>query len=528
VSPFLTFQEEASLDGVVAAAWPLAQAIDARGIADPEETERLPWDGEEFGTPQVATAARGRLTLRGEVRLTVFLVDAPEQPLSRAMAILAVAQLQTALHFLATAEVNARLRFHCRLLYRSVLDPRSDLPTGNDPRHLTLLLTTYCPFPLPTFTTADLLVVNLDGGAWGAKNVHRLLVHLLAARGGAKPDPGPQERPGDRAECITKTNSLRFSQRARRQMGWAPPHLAFPLLLLHRGRHDDSLWFSTADGEGWSLDVQLPWHRSTTAPAFARAPVPTIDRWIAVYRRVSKEAGTLGKEAGTLHWCAFDGARWTAENALEGPPGHSAPALANFQNRLHCIDLDRQGWLRHRTLQGTPEDEGWSPPRYLPDCQSTHGPALAAFQDTLWCLYRGGDGWLHAATYDGESWSEEPPLPHPSHHTGGRPALATWGRKLVCAFRAPHGGGVRWSAWDGKDWTPVRDTGRISATPPALCVFFDGTADGRLYLVGTDPGDDHLWIASDRQDDEGWESPVHLPYHKCRGGAALVACREHL
>ncbi|MCE4946629.1 hypothetical protein LVX13_26420 [Streptomyces albulus] len=162
---------------------------------------------------------------------------------------------------------------------------------------------------------------------------------------------------------------------------------------------------------------------------------------------------------------------WGTPVAVNLHSGANPPAMAIYNNRLHCVHRALIG----DNLQWSASIDGidWLPDQTL-DIRSPNTPALAALDGMLYCVYRAMDGTLHWISYDGNVWST--PVPMSGMATTHAPAMCELNGKLHCSYRAPDET-VQGTTFDGADWSaPQRITNETATGGP-------GTSAGVRVLL---------------------------------------------
>ncbi len=241
---------------------------------------------------------------------------------------------------------------------------------------------------------------------------------------------------------------------------------------------DDSLWYSTFNGQTWSAPIPFD-GQSSIGPAVAVYGNKLILAWKGPHRDQ------------TVYWRQFDGHTWSdpwpGNPAIQSPQG---PALCEFGGRLYAAWQGRYGTFHdpQTLLYASTDGTSWTEPQQfpispLPCAFSTHSPALAVSDGRLYVAYKdshNGQAMYFSSSADGMSWTSRHPIP--SRSTVG-PALAAFAGRLYAGFKAGTDSAedqrLWWSAFDGQNWGPTLeiDDGSSGVGP--------GLADyaGSLYAV---------------------------------------------
>jgi hypothetical protein len=204
-----------------------------------------------------------------------------------------------------------------------------------------------------------------------------------------------------------------------------------------------------------------------------------------------------------LRWTTTDGQNgWVAEQKMNSAFSETGPALAVFQEKLHCVykgggDNNHIYWM---VFDGT-----WSDPQLIPNVYTTDTPALAVSPDNsrLCCVYKGsGNDHLYWMYFDGNDWiSSGDPIPSADSQSG--PALTLFQNKLCCIYRG--GGsnnniyhmessdGIHWNA-SGYNRIPNVETQSGPALAVLnnnlLCSVYRGSGNNHLYWMTSFNGTD--------------------------------------
>jgi len=142
-------------------------------------------------------------------------------------------------------------------------------------------------------------------------------------------------------------------------------------------------------------------------PALKPEPKPTFPReWIGVFPDKWSESVQVFSSKSIQ----ARGTEEPNENLAIGISG--SPAVAVFNNKLYCVyeGAQNDGLLHYCTFDG----QKWSDDKLLGNNGTSGSPALAVFNNKLYCVHEGAkeNGWLYyCISDDGEVWFLDAPLP---------------------------------------------------------------------------------------------------------------------
>jgi hypothetical protein len=217
-------------------------------------------------------------------------------------------------------------------------------------------------------------------------------------------------------------------QKFPHHMSATPPALAEfdgTLYCFHRGTNDGiaddcSLWMCQLkpDGTGWTDDVKVPGHTSTSG--FAAAVFNGAIH--LVY-----EGGNNNDSDQKIRHVSWDGHTWSSVTTLENHLTCDIPGLAVYGQKLHLVHRgksDEYLWHCHSSDGIT-----WTADAKMENHKSEQGPAMAAYNGLLYMVHRSCDNTTNKAdlwwsTYNGSTWSDDTKFN--DHKTADNPALAVY------------------------------------------------------------------------------------------------------
>ena len=204
-------------------------------------------------------------------------------------------------------------------------------------------------------------------------------------------------------------------------------------------------------------------------------------------------------------------ADWRYNVRILGQQSKAAPAVAEFERKLHMVHLGKSS---NRLWWSTLDGRSWSENLEIPSQKSKAPVSLAAYGGALHLVHLGDTSnniWW--SIYNGSTWS--PNVVIPGQKSKAAPALAVYDGKLHMVHLGDSSNDIWWSTYDGAWSHNVLIAGQKSKASPALAVY-----DGKLHMVHLGDSSNNIWWST--YDGTSWSTNVVIPGQRSKLAPALA------